>query len=380
MKSVSMAIGLVGALLLASIGNAEKIGIVWAAGVAAGNGWLPEMASDGQEGMTTIIYQIGQDDAMFEYENGMFEPESSLLWWDGTFDIFSATQPSNEVGHHPSIAMVHCALAGCTGGPYYMANVVEVHQGGQDNGGELWARTGVAGDAAGTTIWGASQSYNTQGYNPTVAVNQTSSNLSSTIVVEVHQTGVDLSSLSYQVGTLTYSDSSVGLSLGSANPTGLTGYAPTVSVSNNMVLLVAQGASGELWYSVGTLDYTNNIITWGPATNYDTGYNPSVSLQVCGDGGVAFNCVFLLVEAHQAKNGTGPILYRTGTLTGGSTTIDWTPNADSPLGPTPVTGCYPSVSLVTNWSTGNYNVVESNSDACGGPANLVSYWGTLQLE
>jgi hypothetical protein len=380
MKNVRMAIGLVSALLLASAGRAENIAVGWGDAVGAGNGWLPKIASDGSNGLTTLIYQIGTGDARFEYENGEFYPYLDSLSWDGSYNIFSTTQPGNEVGHAPSIAMVTCYASACSGAPWYWGNVVQVHQGGQDSGAQLWYRTGVVGGAT-TTTWGAAQPYDT-GYNPTVAVDQNSTLPSTTTVIEVHQAGVDSSELWYHIGTLTYSATSVNITWGPAQPTGLTGYAPSVSISYGVVVLAAQGPSGELWYSIGTWS-TSGVFTWGPPHTYTTGYNPSVSLQYCPGGGVAFNCVFLLVEAHQATNSTGSLLYRTGILTGvdgTSTTITWTPNKDREIGSVPTTGCYPTVSLITNWPAGFYNVVESHSVACGGPANLLSWWGTLVLE
>lgn len=375
MGKVSMSIALVSALYLASTGRAENIGIVWAGGVAAGNGWLPKIASDGSNGLTTLIYQIGTGDARFEYENGEFYPYISSLSYNGPYNIFSTTQPGNEVGHSPSIAMVTCAIAACTGGPYYMANVVEVHQGGQDNGAALWYRTGVVGGATSTT-WADAYQYDT-GYNPTVAVDQYSSLPGSTTVIEVHQAGVDSSDLWYHIGTLTYSASSVSVTWGPAIKTGLTGYTPAVSYSDGVAVLAFRDSSANLWYSIGTWDLSGNFI-WGPAVNYDTGFNPSVSLQYCA--GVAFNCVFLLTEAHQDGKTTGGLEYRTGILKGidgPSTTITWTPDEDRKI---VSSGCYPTVSLIMNWSAGYYNVVESHSVDCGGPANIQSWWGTLQLE
>jgi hypothetical protein len=381
MKNVSIAIGLLSALLFANAGRAENIGITWADAVGAGKGWLPKIASDGSNGVTTLIDQEATGMATFAYENGQFTPSISLLSWDSTNNIYSASQPNYEVGHDPSIAMVTCYASACMGGPYYTANVVQVHQGGQDGGAELWYRTGVVGiDPTGKTTWGAAQSYDT-GFNPTVAVNQYSTTPGSTTVVEVHQAGVNSSALWFHIGTLTYSASSVAVTWGSALPTGLTGYAPSVSYSNGVAVLVAQGPSGELWYSIGTWS-TGGAFIWGPATSYTTGYNPSVSLQYC-PGGVAFNCVFLLVEAHQETNSTGTLYYRTGILTGvdgTSTTITWTPNKDRKIGSFAFSGCYPTVSLITNWSAGYYNVVESHSAKCGEPANLTTWWGTLSLE
>lgn len=375
MGNLSRTIGFVSALLLTSAGWAENIAITWADAVAAGNGWLPKIASDGSNGLTTLIYQIGTGDARFEYENGEFYPYISLLSYLGPYNIFSSGQPTNEVGHSPSIAMVTCYASACMGGPYYTANVVQVHQGGQDNGAALWYRTGVNLSGT-TTTWADAIRYDT-GYNPTVAVDQYSTLPGSTTVIEVHQAGVDSSDLWYHIGTLTYSASSVSVTWGPAFRTGLTGYTPAVSYSYGVAVLAFRDSSANLWYSIGTWDLSGNF-NWGPPVNYDTGYNPSVSLQYCP--GTAFNCVYLLTEAHQAGKTTGTLWYRTGILKGvdgTSTTITWTPNEDRKI---PSTGCNPTVSLITNWSAGFYNVVESHAVDCGGPADIHSWWGTLWLE
>jgi hypothetical protein len=386
MKNVSLAIGFVSAVLLAAPGSAENIGITWGGGVAAGNGWLPKIASDGSVGNTTLIYQVDTGMAKFQYENGYFDVYSPWIFWTfGPYNIFSSSEPGNEIGHSPSIAMVNCPLSACAGSPYSssISNVIQVHQGGQDSGSALWYRTGVIG-SSGKTTWAVANFYDT-GFNPTVAVDQYITWGSTTTVIEVHQAGVDMSELWYHIGTLTYSASSVSVTWGPAIKTGLTGYSPSVSISNGVVALVARGPSAELWYSIGSWDTSGNFV-WGPATDYTTGYNPSVSIQECGGGGStsnAFNCIFLLVEAHQGGNDTGTLWYRTGILTGvtpGSTSITWTKNTDRKIGSVPLTGCYPTVSLITNWSAGYYNVVENHSVACGGAANLQSWFGTLLLE
>jgi hypothetical protein len=164
---------------------------------------------------------------------------------------------------------------------------------------------------------------------------------------------------------------------------GFSGYAPTVSVANGIVVLVAQGTTGQLLYSIGTADISTNTISWSATNNYDTGYNPSVSVQACGAGGATFGCDFVVLEAHQAGKSTGSLLYRIGKMhygTGGTspTSISWTPNADTNY----AKGCYPSVALMTYGTntTTTYPIVESHSDACGGPAVLHTAWGYLQLD
>jgi hypothetical protein len=379
-KTFQMAIGLLSALLLANPGSAENLTIQWwVTGWPAGTGWLPKIAaSGGLTGSGALIYQTATGDAKFEYWDGqMVFTEPNIFNWDGYYYVTSATQPSDEVGHEPSIAMVTCPV--CSD---FTSDVIEVHQGGQDNGAALWYRTGV--DSGLETTWAASHKYD-EGYNPTVAVDQ-SGGTSSTTVVEVHQGGVDSSELWYHVGTLTYSASSASVTWGPSHKTGFTGYAPTVSVARGVVVLVAQGTAPQMWYSIGTVDTsTNTINNWSAQNNYDNGYNPSVSVQSCGGGSASFGCDFVVVEAHQEGKSTGSLMYRLGKMhygTGGSapTSIKWTPNADTDY----ATGCYPSVGLMTygtddtDGST-TYPLVESHSAACGGPAFVHTSWGYLQL-
>ena len=122
------------------------------------------------------------------------------------------------------------------------------------------------------------------------------------------------------------------------------GYAPTVSVANNLAVLVAQGSGGALWYALGTVDTTTQSITWTDPIPYSTtGYNPTVS--VFGDGSSSYLQIpagWVVVEAHQADNTTGSLTYRTGLLNGASpTSITWTPDADTTF----ATGCYPSIAI-----------------------------------
>jgi hypothetical protein len=183
--------------------------------------------------------------------------------------------------------------------PNEVVNVVEVHQGGQDDGSELWYRAGVLhpGTPPGATTWEAAESFppNTGqpyagGYNPVVAVDQNPVVQENpyTTVVEVHQAERDLSQLWYRVGRLTYSETSPILTWGPAyqivpSGGGISGYAPTVAVQGGTVVVMAQGTDlytnqAFLGYTIGQVDTNTKTITWGEAKVYDTGYNPSVSM------------------------------------------------------------------------------------------------------
>ena len=384
MKKLQVVIGLASALLLASAASAENLTINWwVTGWPQGKGWLPKTAaSGGQDGSSVLIYQTGTGDAEFKYLDGqMVYTEPNVFNWDGPYNVTSATEPSPEVGHEPSIAMVTCQIPACLG-LYFISDVIQVHQGGQDNGAALWYRTGVGPGLE--TTWAVSKFYDT-GFNPTVAVDQTGGTSTTTTVVEVHQAAVGLSALWYHVGTLTYSATSVSVAWGPSHTVGFSGYAPTVSIAKGIVVLMAQGTGGQLLYSIGTADTsTNTINSWTATNNYDSGYNPSVSVQSCGLGSANFGCDFVVVEAHQEGNTTGSLMYRIGKMyygTGGGsapTSIKWTPNADTNY----AKGCYPSVALMsygTNY-TSTYPLVESHSDACGGPADIQTAWGYLQLD
>ena len=383
MKNFPVAIGLVGALLLANAGRAENIKIEWwVTGWPAGKGWLPKIAgSGGLTGSGALIFQSGKGDAKFQYWDGqMVLTEPNVFNWDGPYSVTSTTEPSPEVGHEPSIAMVTCPIPSCTG-LYITPDVIQVHQGGQDNGAALWYRTGVNTGGLSTT-WAAAKFYDT-GFNPTVSVDQSGGTSTTTTVVEAHQAGVDSSELWYHVGTLTYSASSVSVTWGKAHKTGFSGYAPTISIANGVVVLVAQGAAPHTWYSVGVVDTSTDTISWSAENNYADGYNPSVSVQSCGFGSATFGCDFVVVEAHQEGTGTGSLLYRMGKMfygTGGSapTSIKWTPNADTNY----AKGCYPSVGLMTYGTdyTSTYPLVESHSADCGEVADVHIAWGYVKLD
>jgi hypothetical protein len=155
------------------------------------------------------------------------------------------------------------------------------------------------------------------------------------------------------------------------------GYAPTVSVANNLAVLVAQGSSGALWYALGEVDTTTQSITWTDPIPYGTtGYNPTVS--VYGNGttaGTGIAAGRIVVEAHQADKTTGSLTYRTGILTGAApASITWTPDADTPY----ATGCYPSIALAYYGDTASsLSLTETNETACGSATTIDYSFGYL---
>lgn len=378
MKINRFAIGVLGLSLLAGAASAQNLVLQWAvSGWPLGNGWLPKVAADGQNGNVAVIDQTGTGNATVNYFDGqMVISDINYLTWEGPYDISSSGQ-GTEGGHAPDIAMVDCLSPACTSTLNYISNVIEVHTDSQNNGLELWYRTGV--DTGFSTNWANSHSYD-NGYNPAIALDQSGGTSTGTTIVEVHQAAVGSSLLWYHVGTLTYSDTSVTAKFDGSHSTGFTGYSPTVSVARGVAVLMARGSNGELWYSIGSVNATTGIIAWGPQTNYTTGYNPNTSVQWCS-GGTSFGCDFMVVEVHQGSSATGPLFYRTGVMHYGSggtvpTSIQWTPNADTNY----ATGCYPSVGVMTDNAGTLHPFVEVHSDACGGPAHVHASWGSVQNE
>jgi hypothetical protein len=256
-------------------------------------------------------------------------------------------------------------------------NLIEVHQGGQDNGGALWYQLASASDPLPNKInWSAANPYD-EGYNPTVAADLNGPSPLVSTIVEVHQAGVDISALYYHVGVLTLGTSpSIVWGPSTEINSGLNqGYAPTVSIANNLAILVAQGTSGALWYSIGVVDTSTSTIEWSKPDVYTSGYNPSIS--VFGDGVDEFfgsGSGRVVVEAHQGDKGTGPLLYRTGILGGAApTSIKWTPSSNVSYS----NGCYPSVALSFTEVDYNLAVNETHSSACSEAATLYASLGDL---
>ena len=105
------------------------------------------------------------------------------------------------------------------------------------------------------------------------------------------------------------------------------GFNPSVAISGTTVVEVhnGQAESGPMWYHVGQV-YDSTTITWGPAYNYDTGFNPSVAISGT-----------TVVEVHNGQGEFGPMWYHVGQVSG--STIEWGPyyNYD--------TGWNPSVAI-----------------------------------
>jgi len=369
------------ALVLPARAGAKDVKIDWQqTGAPVGSGYLPRVASDGGNATdgsvnTANIYQDATGFAEFGFQTGFFDGGSTVGW-------NSATNIQAEVGHEASIAMTsYCIDSECDQSG---DAAIEVHQGGQDNGSLLWYRIGqgnvinVAESSSGL-VWADTGVDYDHGYNPTVAIDYSGLEGLTPTIVEVHQAGVNFSDLWYHVGVYNIGTNST-VSLQGAVNSGFQGYSPTVSVSENLAALVAQGSDGTLWYSLGVVNTSNGTIAWNTPTTYTNGYNPTISLYETGD---SFNGDWDVVEAHQANNNaTGQLFYRTGHMSvsskgGYPTAIKWTTkggNAEY------ATGCYPSVTLFRIPDIGAPYLVETHSADCGEVSDIVSDLGFFEFD
>jgi len=377
MKNVTVTMGLA-VWLLASGAWAGDITLTPVTTATVGNGYLPKVASDGQNSVVSIA-ATGGDLSALEFQTGAYVGVPLSLTWTGPYG--SIDNPSTQIGLSPSIALAFDA------GYSNYDDAVEVHQGGQKNDSSLWIQLGNSGaqvsiGTAPNLNWSGATLYDT-GYNATVAAD-TGASTGTATVVEVHQSGIDLSTLWYHVGTLTLGPTP-SLSTGFGTPhemmwdikgriTPYQGTAPTVSVCNNFVVVVAQGADGALWYAIGQVIHPGTAsvsINWLtlPVSYGTTGYNPGVSIYSNGGPRV-------VVEAHQANPGPSQLSYRTGRVTYSTTTgwsITWAPDADTPF-PGDSTDCYPSVALSFGYTgTGsNTTLTETHEAACGSAPSVQS--------
>jgi hypothetical protein len=364
----SLACAAVMAFSFAGIADAQA-GIDWiSTGGFVGKGYLPKSASDGADG-TISIFQTGTGFGQIAFNVGI---DGST--WDGQANI------SAEIGHAPSIAMVvYEESTGNVGDA-----VIDVHQGGQDSGSALWSRVGYPTNpflllAPSNITWVNSQNYDS-GYNPTVAIDGWTT---PPTVVEVHQAGENSSALWYHVGKLVLG-TSPHVSWGPSHEfdSGFTGFAPSVSVSDGLVILAAQGSGGTLWKALGVVNTSAETIGWGKPATYAAGFNPSVSLTGDFNGDNAFEGDWELVEVHQATKGTGSLWYNTGYLKAASSgsypkSITWTTPTNSEYAGS---GCYPTVTQFNGGTTTNFYVMETHSEDCGEAAKIVSELGFLKNE
>jgi hypothetical protein len=182
---------------------------------------------------------------------------------------------------------------------------VEVHN-GTGGAGPLWYRVGKVNGS--TIAWNDSHQYD-NGFNPSVAFNGTT-------VVEVHNGGAGAGPLWYRVGevsgsTITWNDSHQYDN----------GNNPSVALAGDVVVEVHNGGAGAgpIWYRMGKLN--GATIAWTDSHEYDNGYNPSVGavVSINNENSILGTNV---VEVHNGGGAAGPMWYRFGNSTNGST-INW---------------------------------------------------------
>jgi hypothetical protein len=223
--------------------------------------------------------------------------------------IFDGFGPSHEYdwGWDPSVA-----ISGST--------VVEVHN-GNVTGGPMWYHVGLV-LPGNQILWGPSYQYD-NGFNPQVAM------VGST-VVEVHNGGTDTNLMWYHVGQVSVSDwtinwgPSYAYDYGNNPSVALTSCNTVANPKCGLVAVEVHNGSpdvfpGPMWYHVGQV--SGSTISWGPSYNYDSGWNPSVGIQLClTDSNTS--CGVTVVEVHNGGSTGGPMWYHVGNWSGGST-ISW---------------------------------------------------------
>lgn len=381
------------ALLLASSAKAQDITVTWQViGNKIGTGFLPKVASDGQNYVATIDMENafpvhdGISNSPFQYQLGTIDAAS--IGWTGVSDfLHSPPQPQgdHQIGHAPSLALYYE-----TGSPN-CDTAVEVHQGAQHMDSELWFQLGRYCSTFSAVRWFHASHY-ANGYNPTVAADNNETFPRKTTVVEVHQADNEASALSYQVGVVT-GGTPPSITWGPSTPivqsdgTATQGNAPTVSVANNLAIVVYESSEtdGELWYFLGKVDPTTSTIAWGDPISYSFGFNPTVSIFGDGTSSYGVGSGRVVVEAHQTGTGTdiGVLEYTAGLLTGATpTSITWSTSANNNYG----TGCYPSVALSfdgqtpanpTTGSTSSLSLTATNEIDCGSASTIEYSFGYL---
>ena len=354
---------------LASAGPVQAQSINWLdKDIYVGNSeikwYQPKLAGDAFGNFVVVGYDSGTTLGPLSYWTG-FNPwnETSL---DGTG---SSTEYAE--GAAPSAAM-----ANFSSWISYSA-VVDVHQGGQNNGTALWSHVALYDNSPiGATLSFTDGLEYDSGYNASVAadpngygwspINVDSPTGAATTVVEVHQVVAGRSSnLWYHVGSLSVTESGVPtLSWGPSYQFGAgAGYLPSVAVCNAVAIEVHQGAPGSLWYSIGKV--SGNTISWSSSSKYDNGYAPSVSCGITG----------YVVEVHQATNpaagGSSALWYRVAPFT--SSEVSWTTSTEYD------TGCNPTVAFSYTFLDSPQYLAETHSKTCGDVGPLVYDFGSFNL-
>jgi hypothetical protein len=162
--------------------------------------------------------------------------------------------------------------------------------------------------------WGPSIQYDDDGSAPAIAsVPEIDYETGEVPLVEIHQ-GASGNTLLYHVAQIYPQNFTI--SFGPAYEFDTNANAPAVAVNaDQQVVEVHEGGSniGTLWYRVGTINGLE--ISWSAPQQYDTGYNPSISISGS-----------IIVEVHNATNTRGPMMYKIGTISGSS--ITWSADTE----------------------------------------------------
>jgi hypothetical protein len=328
--------------------------------------YQPKLAGNANGDFVVVGYQSGTTLGPIAYWEG-YNP------WNETSLDGAGSSTEYALGAAPSAAMVSFIDL------LSYSAVIDVHQGGQDNGAALWSHVAVyASNPYGSAPIGVPLNFTDGveydiGYNATVAADPDAEDFSPggvltpmgsmTTVVEVHQAAAGISNLWYHVGYVYVTPSGVPTLDWGPSYQFDGGYLPSVAVCNGVAIEVHEGSPGSLWYSVGKV--SGNSISWSGSSKYDNGYAPSISCGITG----------YVVEVHQATSPaigqSSALWYRVAPFT--SAEVSWTTSTEYD------TGCNPTVAFSYTLANTPQYLAEAHSKACGRVGPLVYDYGLFEL-
>ncbi len=196
-------------------------------------------------------------------------------------------------------------------------NCIEIHFGSPGGASEesLYASVGTINSNTNEVEWGASS--NTGGLGTFVAVELANNNY----CVEVHQgpSGSLVNNHYYRIGQINASTKTI--SWGSVINYDTGGQFAIATDNSNHIVEIHRGSVGgsnenKLYYRVGTINTGTKTISWGSSSNYDTG----------GFLALAMNNNGYCVEIHKGSPGgsnENNLYYRVGSVNFSTKTISW---------------------------------------------------------
>lgn len=172
---------------------------------------------------------------------------------------------------------------------------IEVHN--SEASSDMWYHVGKIKGA--TIEWAKSTKYS-NGYHPSIAINNQN------IIVEVHETSNVLTNSMYcKVGVLNGSTIEWG-----GDDKYDSGVQPNVAINDNGVVVEVHKSQGynQLYYRVGKIN--GKSVSWSSSHNYDSGVTPAVTISNSG----------LVIETHKSE-GSDKLYYKVGHINGNS--INW---------------------------------------------------------